>query len=40
MIACSVGDTGFGWVMPVALFFFRAAFAMAGDLSEAAAARG
>lgn len=38
-IACSAGDTGFGWVMPVALFFFGAASAAAGDLDEAAAAR-
>jgi hypothetical protein len=38
-IACSAGDTGFGRVMPVALFFFGAAAGAAGDLDEAAAAR-
>jgi hypothetical protein len=38
-IACSAGDTDFGWVMPVALFFFGAASAVAGDLEDADAAR-
>jgi hypothetical protein len=37
--SCSAGDTGFGRVMPVALFFFGAAAGAAGDLDEAAAAR-